>query len=397
MAENAKKVHMSYEVAEEVSSLNSDVYFDVLSRLPTKNLLGLKCVSRGWHCLISGRPFIQTQLLRTESGVLGFISQGKFQWFDGDIETMYYIPVETAGAAVRQIAFDFLVENVVVLASCNGLICCRSCLPSQCPSIYICNPLIKDWIRVEWMAPNTESSIGLAFDPSQNPIDTSTNFKVVQAQLCETDEEEVRCISFEIYSSQTRAWRKSNEICHCNDSMFQGRSQGIFIRGILHWLTDGDHIVTFNVDNELSWLVSIPVPDLVFKTTPQACIGESKGQLHYVMLSEEGLQVWCLEEYFESKWALDHSKSLKMIEAENTQFFCNLRELVIQKNCSDHPWMCPLAFKDGILLMRVGAKIFLYNLLTSNFKGVCSVTQLGPACMFWPTVLPYSMSLIPLT
>lgn len=378
---------------EEMSSLNNDIYFDVLSRLPTKILLGLKCVSKGWHHLISGRSFIQTQLLTTEPVVSGFIFQEKLQLCNEDIETFNYIPVETEGS-VRKVAFNFLVENVVVLASCNGLVCCRSCFPSQDPSIYICNPLIKDWVRVEWTAPKMQSNIGLAFDPSQNPIDISTNFKVVQAQRFGSDDKE-QGISFEIYSSETRAWRMSNEICMCSDSLLKNNS--IFIKGVLHWLTNGDKILTFDVEEELSFFVSVPIPEAIFNTT-QTCIGDSEGQLHFVMVSEEGLHIWCLEDYFESRWTLKHSKSLEKIREEHPRFFCNSHDQLMHiMKLGKEPMMDPLAFKDGILLMRVAAMIYSYNLSTGKIKEVCSLTRLGQASMFCPTVLAYSMSLIPLT
>ena len=72
---------------------NTDVPFNVLSRLPTKILLGLKCVSKGWHQLISDRSFIQAQLQKQKPIVLGFILQGKYQLCNEDIKTVSYIPV----------------------------------------------------------------------------------------------------------------------------------------------------------------------------------------------------------------------------------------------------------------------------------------------------------------
>ena len=65
----------------------------------------------------------------------------------------------------------------------------------------------------------------------------------------------------------------------------------------MHWL-NGDRVLTFNVQNELSWLVPAPVPASEFMAVPEACIGESEGRLSYVFVSEQGVHVWCLEDYY---------------------------------------------------------------------------------------------------
>ena len=172
--------------------LNNDVFFDVLSRLPAKVLAGLKRVSRGWHSLISDRPFVHVQLRRMKPEVSGFIFQQKFQWSDEDFKTVLYIPIEKGNFRVQQTVFDFLPDDVVVLASCKGLVCCRSCFPTRDPAIYICNPLNKEWVTLRWAELDQDSCIAFAFDPHQDPIDTSTNFKLVRVQQFESDEEEAK-------------------------------------------------------------------------------------------------------------------------------------------------------------------------------------------------------------
>lgn len=376
--------------------LNDDIFFNVLSQLPTKILVGLKCVSKGWKSLISDRRFIQAQLRKTEVTVSGFIFQEKFQWYEEDIKTVSYIPVEKASFEVKQNVFDFLPEDIVVLASCDGLVCCRSCFPSEDPAIYICNPVNKEFVTLRCAGLDRDSSVALAFDPSQELVDTSTNFKVVRARQFEIEEgeEEDLYFTFEIYSSKAGEWRKSNEICKCNTSL--SKNKGVYIGGILHWLTDGDNILTFDSEKELSWLISVPVPASEFKSIPQACIGESDGRLHYVMISEEGLHLWCLEDYFESKWALKYSKPLRTMEKEHPRLLCNLHERVMSVYDTETPWVNPLAFKDGLLLMVVSAKIYLYHFETSKVQVVCEAFKLGSSSIFFPTVLPYSMSLVPL-
>ncbi|XP_061364258.1 F-box protein At5g49610-like [Gastrolobium bilobum] len=376
--------------------VNSDILFDVLSRIPVKALLGLKCICRVWHRIISSRSFIKAQMENTEHVLTGFIYQEKFEFCNEDIEIVSYIPVETRGAKVGHMVFNFLPEDVVILASCNGLVCCGSCFPFQEPTLYICNPSIKEWIKVEWPSHHRIENVALAFDPSKDSIDISTKFKLVRVKQDENRDERLY-LTFELYSSETGAWRKSNEICQCNNNLI--KNKGIYIEGVLHWLTDGDQVLTFDVEKELSWLISVPIPTLEFRTIPEACIGESEGKLHYVLVSEEGLHVWYLEDYYEFKWTLKHYKSLEEIEGEYPRFFLNLKNRVSQRVSVDtNSWMNPLGFKDGVLLMKVRAHIYMYDINNNNNKmtQACSIEDLNSKCTWCPTILPHSLSLIPL-
>lgn len=374
---------------------SDDICMDVLSRLPTKTLLGLKCVCKRWCRIISDRSFIQDLLQRPEP-LAGFFFQERYQWCDEDISTISYIPATMEGTQVQQTIFSFLPEDVVILGSCNGLVCCRSVFPSPDPSIFVCNPSNKQWIRLLETTPDKESSYGLAFNPFQSLIDMPTNFKVVRVSQAQTDMDDDSYFSFEIYSSQAGAWKKSKEICQCNHNLF--KNKGIFVGGILHWLTDGDQVLSFNIENELSWLISAPFPTIHLTAIPEMCIGESRGRLHYIMISEDGLQVWALEDYYDSNWSLVHSTTLEVMEEENSQLLYNTRDRVAQRISIDSiPWMDPLAFKDGLLLMRVSTKIILYCIGTRKMEELCNLSKLGRNSIFGPLVIPYSLNLAPLS
>ncbi|KDP45805.1 hypothetical protein JCGZ_17412 [Jatropha curcas] len=376
-------------------SLTTDITFDVLSRLPTKRLIELKTVSKGWKQLITNPLFIKVQSQKEEP-LSGFFFQQRFQWCEIDIKTINYIPVKLKeGIELQNGCFDFLSQEVVLLTSCNGLICCRSCFPFENPSLFVCNPLNREWIKLDWINPDKENSIALAFDPSKDLVDNSANFKLVRVSQKQAEEEGFY-FSFDIYSSETKSWKLSNEICCCNNNFY--KNKGVFIGGILHWLTDGDQILTFMVENELAWLISTPLPSTEFNSVPEACIGESEGKLYYIIISEEGIHVWFLEHYFEFNWSLKHSKTLAVMEQENPQFLCNLQERVKQRLTNDFsPWMDPIAFKDGILLLRVSNTVYLYHIERSKMEKVSDISKFGTnSIMSSPIVLPYSMSLVPL-
>ncbi|KAE9597436.1 putative F-box domain-containing protein [Lupinus albus] len=395
-------LHFFQKMKKVQRFLNTDVLFDVLTRIPVKALLGLKCISREWHHIISSRSFIRAQLENTELVLTGFILQEKFMWCNEDIKTVSYIPVGTTttirnAKMQHQRVFHFLPEDVVVLASCKGLVCCRSCFPCEEPTIYVCNPSNKQWIKLDWHGCEKNESIALAFDLDSS-FDNFTKFKLVRVKpivICE-DEYEEMYLEFELYSSETGAWWKSNETCQCGNNLI--KNKGIYIGGVLHWLTDGDQVLTFDVEKELSWLISVPVPAFEFESIPEACIGESEGKLHYILISDLGLHVWYLEDYYESKWTLKHYKSLEEIEGEYPNFFFNLKNRVLERvDVELSPWMNPLSFKDGILLMKVCADLFLYDIENNKIVQTCTLQDLNTKSMSCPTVLPHSLSLVPLT
>ncbi|CAJ1932312.1 unnamed protein product [Sphenostylis stenocarpa] len=389
--------------------INSDVLTEILSRVPAKELLSLKLVCKEWHCVISSRSFAKTQLRTTEVVLTGFILQEKFMWCNEDIKIVSYIFVEEmarGGSKVNQTVFDFLPEEVVMLASCKGLVCCRSCFPSERPFIYVCNPWSREWVKLEWPWATSQNEItngqrnmalALAVDiePSKGFVDTfklvRVNHVAVQGDNDEDEEEGELYFTFELYSSEIRAWRKSNETCQCYSKLVN--NEGIYIGGVLHWL-HGDQVLTFDVENEFSWLVPAPIPVSEFMAVPEVCIGESEGRLQYVVVSEQGVHVWGLEDCYEDKWILVYCKSLEEIEGEWPRFFINLKVHVMER--VNGPWVNPLAFKDGLLLMKC-VNLYLFDVKNNKMAQACSILDLKSQCMLNPTVFAHSLSLVPLS
>lgn len=370
-----------------------DILFDVLSRLPTKNLTRLKRVCKAWRKLISDPSFIKVHSGKKEP-IAGFFLQWRYRWFCNDVKTINYIPVEAKRSQVKQMIFDFLPQDVVLMALCNGLVCCRSCYPFKDPALYVCNPLNKEWVTLKWKSPNKEATIGLAFDPCRDLTDSSTKFSLVRVEQYKA-EEGMFCYSFDIYSSDAGAWKKSSEVCQCNDSLYRNKST--FIGGSLYWLTDDEKILIFNLEQELSWLLRVPVPTTEFMCIPAGCIGESEGKLHYVAISAGGIHVWVLEDILEAKWEIKQTTSLNSLEAENPNFLCDLGErAALRGNSQMSPWMDPMAFKDGWLLMKVSGRILMYHVESNKMKQVFTVAELESSSLFAAMVVPYSLSLVPL-
>ncbi|KAL5724776.1 hypothetical protein ACHQM5_007996 [Ranunculus cassubicifolius] len=375
---------------------NEDLSIELLSRLPAKPLLRFKCVSKGWQTIISDVSFRRTHLKTSKPIVSGFFFQEKFQWCNDDIESINYISVDSEKSSIYNTILDFLPEKVVLMASTNGLLCCRSCNHANHSLIYICNPSNKEYMTLEWAGINKAADVALVFDPVQDCLGVSTCFKLVSLYWTEAEEEDEMqsYYSFKVYSSKSREWKAMERTCLCNFSLL--KNKGIFANGYLHWLTTGDKIITFDVKNEESRLIDVP-PGVQCKCAPEMCIGESGGCLHYIKISEAGLENWVLTCTSEPDWKLKYSKSLISMELEYPRYLYNMAKRVTSRLSTDaEPWVNPLAFKDGLLFITVCSNVYSYNFETKRMDKLCSRDSLGPNAYASPIVLPYSMSLVPL-
>nr|GLL46634.1 F-box protein At5g49610-like [Ipomoea trifida] len=211
----------------------------------------------------------------------------------------------------------------------------------------------------------------------------------------EDEDEDGVQFSFNIYSSQTEVWTKSTEICVCGHNL---QKKGCaFVEGVIFWLTNGDHILMFDPEKELSCLVMQPFPASQLNFRPGMCVGEAEGRLQYVLFSKDGLQLWELEDMFSSHWSVKHFISLEELEGENPKWKAQLSEKLESHLTTDtFPWINPLSFKDTTLLLRISTDIYAFNFDTKKAKLLCPYSALGPNYMFSPIVIPYTMSLVPI-
>nr|GMD66690.1 F-box protein At5g49610-like [Ipomoea batatas] len=293
-------------------------------------------------------------------------------------------------------------EDVVILSSSNGLVCFKSRLASYEEKFYVCNPLTKECITLQWsnnppigtMAslrtalifnPLASRRTALIFEPFKSQIDVSTDFQVVTIfqSLAFEDEFVGLRFSFRIYSSRTKEWTISRETCTC-DSVLREVGFAV-VEGVIYWRTYGQCIFMFNPETEQSFLFSKPDPNS--SDTLETLLGEAAGKLQFLQLYEDrGLQVWELEDSSSSDWSVKHSISLEEIEKENPCL-----EGVLPTN-----EITLLSFKDMTLLMIVTTGVYAFNIDTKKAKLLCPSSELTHKRGRELFVIPYTMSLVPL-
>ncbi|KAL9224330.1 hypothetical protein vseg_000375 [Gypsophila vaccaria] len=380
----------------DLCQMNSDTPFDVLSRLPADKLVQLRRVSKQWWEFISDASFRKFQMQTAEPiPISGYFFQERFEYSEIDMEKLSYIPLGAQEFKIYHDVLSFLPEKVTMLGASNGLICCRSCIPSPDPSIYICNPVAKECMKVKWDDFQRRDNIVFSFDPSSSSTSAVRDYKLVKVFETEdfTNGKEDYFFAFEIYDWERKKWIKSKEICHSEDSLCTNKK--ILLKEILYCLTDGLQILTFDMENELSFLISLPLP-LSNSKFPEICLGESKGVLNCILLYQDTLQVWALVDRFTSKWDLVSFIPFEEMEQENPEHLFNLVERVSKSASETSSWMQLLAFKDGRLFVRVSNSAFSFDTQSRKMQSLCSITDLGRHVLVAPTVVPYSISLAPL-
>lgn len=83
------------------------------------------------------------------------------------------------------------------------------------------------------------------------------------------------------------------------------------------------------------------------------------------------------------------------MEEENQQDLCNFKERVKTSIGETIPWMQPLAFKDGIIFLRVSNSAYSFNIQTRKVHFLCDMLDLGRESIGGPIVVPYSVTLTP--
>ncbi|KAK9697101.1 hypothetical protein RND81_08G015200 [Saponaria officinalis] len=376
--------------------MNSDIPFDVLSRLPADKLVQLRHVSKQWQKFISDAGFRDFHTKKAEPiSISGYFFQERFEYSEIDVKTLSYIPLCAQKTEIYRDVLSFLPEKVTILGSSNGLVCCRSCIPSRDPSIYICNPVTKESTKLKWDNFQRRDNIFFSFEPTSSPVNAVRDYKLVKVFETEdfTDGKEDYFFAFEIYDWETKKWRKSKEVCHSEDSLCTNKR--ILLKDILYCLTDGLQILTFDIENELSFLISLPLT-ITDSKFPEICLGESDGVLNCVVLSQDALLVWALVDRFTPKWDLVTFIPFEEMEQENPEHLFNLTERVKKSASETAPWMHLLAFKDGNLFLRVSNSAFSFDIQSRKMQSLCSILDLGRQVIVAPTVVPYAMTLAPL-
>ncbi|PIA44535.1 hypothetical protein AQUCO_01700259v1 [Aquilegia coerulea] len=351
----------------EFGSSNDDIRIEVLSRVPVKSLLTSKCVSKRWQGIISETSFQRLHCQRTKP-----------------MQHVKYVSICNDQVTVQNTILNFIPHNFRLIASSNGLICCRN-FGIGAQFVFICNPLKREFLQIKGPKGINGRRLrghGFVFDPLCYSLDGTPSFKIVSVS-----KKKGFVFSFHIYSSKVREWRLSEEIYYDDCDLSLG-GRGIFAGGVFYWLTGGNVVMAFDLEKGKSKCIDLPVPRIQRNEgLCEMCIGESEGCFYYILITDADLR----------------EQHPNLLYKEGT-----IASGIVVGGLILPTWIEPIAFKDGNLLVKlrcrfnyerggleVCTKIYLYNLDAGTMKELCVLEELGLPVGYLRTI-PYCMSFAPL-
>ncbi|WOH14667.1 hypothetical protein DCAR_0934187 [Daucus carota subsp. sativus] len=279
--------------SQEIVLNDEDLLTLILLRVPFKQLLLLKSVSKRWLSLVTNPHFIRLLRrslppLRASSRLIQRIFRYPFP------DQVFCIPLDNPNAAspLRNSTFfaTYNLQQIYLVQSCNGLaMCTNSCFISfEDFKCYVYNPS-TDHLDTLPNQPLLYGRgvlyVGLTYDPSKSP-----HYKVI-AFVYTQDQSG----NFHIYSSETGNWKASVQSFHqpVGFSFLKDiPNSSVYWNGCLHWLCflSGFHedipdcsvsdCFYLNVDEER--LGTFPRPPIGARETSMRSyyFGESEGHLH---------------------------------------------------------------------------------------------------------------------
>ncbi|KAI4303897.1 hypothetical protein MLD38_039479 [Melastoma candidum] len=273
-----------------MTKLPDDIVMDILSRLPVKTLMRFKCVSKGWHAVISNPHFVKMHLQRVVEG--NWVSSQRIIKTD-PLQSLNYEAFEGVDCDETPVEcyHDLRVNPdyyTDLVGSCNGLVCVQGK-----DAMLLLNPCTRQFKIIPGSGSDLEDQReffhGLGYDP------VADDYKFIQgAHMVSADS--IMESYIEIYSLKSSSWRTIKR-----DANFRVFAEGIYLNGALHWLgstVDKESaMVAFDiVEEKFKELVVLPDVDKNFH--PDG-IGVHGGCLFaWAGLSwGEQCEVWMMSEY----------------------------------------------------------------------------------------------------
>ncbi|KAK9933568.1 hypothetical protein M0R45_020761 [Rubus argutus] len=219
---------------------------DILSRLLVKTLFLCRCVCKSWLLIISDSHFAHMRLSKLPIGILIKTTPGKRKSRVIDFTQIE----ECEGSPFRLEKMRFSPKNSLptmsdfgLINSCNGLLLLSGAGPKRDKPLYVCNPILGEYIT---LPPTNETRLCSSFFGFGFSVATN-EYKVLQtSSSAGGDEGEA-----EIYTIGTGAWRS---IGKAPKDSAQDAPFNAVLHGALHWVSCGwknfVFIHSFNFETE---------------------------------------------------------------------------------------------------------------------------------------------------
>ncbi|PIN26515.1 hypothetical protein CDL12_00718 [Handroanthus impetiginosus] len=255
---------------EVYCKLPQDAILEILTKLPTKTLLQLRCVSKSFTPLISHPDFIKLHLSCTTGAGAGAPYPYHLIYYEStDYQKAYFsfhVDKSFSPCKILETPFKSINGYLRLVGSSRGIVCLfDTSYFSYVGTVILWNPFIgKFKILPSLQGLNclrddiSHIAVGFGFDHR------NFDFKVVKILYGCTNEREVPPEAF-IYEVKIGTWRRLGSVVPC----FMPRwpwSGSVFVNGIMHWLAYKRQlfsgpptcIMALDLVNEVSKLMELP-------------------------------------------------------------------------------------------------------------------------------------------
>ncbi|KAK9283870.1 hypothetical protein L1049_012125 [Liquidambar formosana] len=363
---------MPLSLGAKFFSLPLEIMFDILFRIPTKDLIRLKCVCKSFLDLVSHPSFVDDHLHRAKSqfGIIGNMSNfppeaadNKFHYFsfnfDGQGVTADYLSMDPEPYLSEKLGYKI----TSILASCNGLLLLNWLFGDQ-PRLLVCNP-------------TTRSSMVLPYPPSKGidffswalvHDDSIKKYKVIGMTNYNIDEphhEHARCFAFTLGCS--RSWRAVATPHHLDEIS----KKSVAANGKLHWIASSEKYM------EACRLCSIDIATEEFSEAP-CPVHVDNALLHFLELNgsiyctagfSDKIEIWVLKDWDTKIWIKHH-----VLYRPETIDFCSWVDFqpIAIKESPHHQWDTTTT---KLILRHHGRELLSYDLQSQEMSRIAVEIQ----------------------
>ncbi|KAK9666215.1 hypothetical protein RND81_14G169100 [Saponaria officinalis] len=365
--------------------LCEDLLVNIICRLPERDVLGCKCVSKEWHRIVFHVcvPWLSDQA--PISGVYFRVAQGHevpfvttFSPQDAKDQVNHLVAynhsVHYIGTASLKPNFESIWRHSCVKVACSSDMSLASLLPfdhrgpdfldcCNClvlfvqrprPHFFVCNPAIRQCVPVPLPPRSVHLSslyAFLAFDHSES----------IEYRVC-----------FHVFYSQTREW-KTHEVKIepvTSSKCFKLVRHSVYLKNIVYRLSMFYKILCFDLESVKARVLNCPSQKSSLNLSrdvkdepPPGCIGMSNGFLSYVTDEDEHVCVWLLDKPNESsQWTLKYRIRFSHLW-NDVKKQCFYGRIVWLRPCGFHP-------TSDILFLGNAGTLFMYHIGSGRLETV---------------------------
>ena len=341
----------------------NELVYEILTQLPVKSLIRLRCVSKSCNSIISNPNFIKTNFNfnRTKSLSNNNNHNGYLQYTDSSSSKELCTVVCNSDRTLTHVSrFESpFVDECSIFGSCNGMVCLASADERLSHLIYLWNPSIRKFKMLN-ATPSTPRrdyiALGLAYHSQNN------DFKILRI-VCREPSAEA-----EIYTLSTDSWRKvviSEEFEPEPNigSIFKiNEKPCLFFNGALHSLAYSQShyfILSFDVNDERFRNIMLPPLNNLVEMFPDfEQLVVFKEMLAFIVIGKDvdvitGIchicHIWVMKEYgVVESW----TKIRVSLDSVNNFYGCNDNGELLIKNATGLVLFDPSSLNENVLAIE---------------------------------------------